>query len=177
MVRRVATRGTARDTVALAVTVVSFAGLFCACSRSGAEGAQGASVPQYPAELSADSSPADVAAVLIRALEQKDSAALAGLVAVKAESEAVESIYRRHGREANTDCNKVAAMTAGGWGASYAFVRNGSTEIVNESVDGDRAVVQATGTLQGGDACKLRIKFVREEGVWKVRAGIETEKP
>ena len=132
---------------------------------------------KYPAELSADSSPSDVAGVLIRALEEEDMATLLGLVAVKAESEAFEAIFRRHGREARTDYSRAAAMTAAGWGMSYGFVQNGSTEIVNESVDGDKAVVHATGTLQGGDACKLRIKLVREDAVWKVRAGIETDKP
>ena len=175
-VRKATDHRIARNGVLLAGMGVFLAVLVCACSRTGSEGGQGSTAPKYPGELSADSSASDVAQVLIRALEEEDKPTLMGLVAAKAESKAVEDIYRRHGREAKTDYNKVAGLTAAGWAMSYAFVKNGSVEVAKESVQGDKATVTAGARLPNGDPCRLRIKLVREDGVWKVGAGIETEK-
>ena len=169
-------RRIARNDVLLAGMGVFLAVLVCACSRAGSKGEQGSTAPKYPAELSAESSPSAVAQVLIRALEEEDTPTLMGLVAVKAESKAVEDIYRRHGREAKTDYNKVARFTAGGWAISYAFVQNGSAEVGKESVQGDKATVTAGARLPNGDPCRLRLKLVQEDGVWKVGAGIEMGK-
>jgi len=129
---------------------------------------------EYPSQLSRESSPEDVARVLIRALEEEDKETLAGLVAVKAEMAAVEAIYRRHGLRADTDPRSVAALAASGWSLTYAFMRPGETTVDHASVEGDSAVVVARATRADGAPCTLRIRLVREDGLWKVSGGIET---
>jgi len=128
----------------------------------------------YPAGLSAESSPTDVATVLIAALDSEDKATLLGLVAVEHEVEAVDAIYRRHGRASRLKPENVAAMTAAGWQATYAFFKKNETKVERETVTGDKAEVFAAGKSPLDKPCGLKIKLVREGGVWKVRAGLES---
>jgi len=128
----------------------------------------------YPADLSAQSSPTDVATVLIRALDADDAETLRGLVAVKHEVEAVDAIYRRHGRAGDTTPEKAATMAAAGWQATYLFFETNATQVERETIEKDTAEVFAAGKSPTGKPRTLKIKLVREDDVWKVRAGLET---
>ena len=129
---------------------------------------------QYPPALSSESSPMDVARVLIKALDEGDKQTLLGWVAAKAEVEAVEAIYRRHGRTADTNPEQAARLAAGGWLATYAFFQKGQTEVKRESIRGDKVIVFASGKAPDGKPRTLIIKFAREDGLWKVRAGLQS---
>lgn len=131
----------------------------------------------YQDDLSADSTPLEVARRLIRALDKDDLATLEGLVAVKAEARDVQSLYAKYGREAGLQQAvkpaRIARMTATGWQLTYAFFRPGETTVEEASVDGRQAVVYARGTRRDGRTASLRIEMVRENGLWKIRAGLK----
>ena len=144
---------------------------------AGSGGSSGGAPPaalEYPAELSSASSPSDVARVLIRALDAGDNRTMTGLVAAKAEAEAVDAIFRKHGRRANTRPEAAAALAVSGWRATYAVFRKGETEVDREAVEADTATVFARGRLRSGEARRLKITLLREDGCWKVRAGLQT---
>jgi hypothetical protein len=131
-------------------------------------------LPPYPASLSEQSSPREVVGVLIEALDEEDTQTLQGLVAVEAEMEAVRAIYRRHGRQPKQTPADVASMTATGWQLTYAFFEAGQSTVDRSDVQGDRATVFVTGRRGDGSTVRLRADLVREEGVWKVLAGLES---
>jgi hypothetical protein len=155
---------------ALACWVVLLGG----CGGESAETqAESKTLPPYPSALSAQSSPSQVAEVLIQALDEGDDQVLLGLVAVKHDIEAIDSIYSRHGREHETAPADAAALTASGWKTSYAWYQSGATYVTEETIDGDTAVVWARGlNPTTGRARELTISMVREDGVWKVAAGL-----
>ena len=131
-------------------------------------------VPPYPASLSAQSSPSQVAAVLIQGLDQGNDAVLQGLVAVKREIQAIDGIYRKHGKEHETPASDAARLTVSGWKASYAWYQPGATHVTREVVKGDTATVWAQGLNPNtGRARELTINMVWEDGVWKVAAGLQ----
>jgi hypothetical protein len=133
-------------------------------------------VIEYPEELSSASTPTEVAEVLIRALDEGDNETLGGLVASKAEAEAINKIFAKHGRRGNTRPESAAALALSGWRASYATFRKGETEVEREVVDGDTATVFTRGMLRVGKSQGLKIRMLREgppEGAWKVRAGLQ----
>jgi len=145
------------------------------CGRSGTdEEPSSGEAPEYPSTLSAQSSPEDVARVLIRALDEGDKATLLGLVAAKAATGDIEAIYRRYGRTSNTRPEAVAGLAAAGWRASYAFLQTGQTQIKREEVQGDAAAVFVTGKSRDGRTATLKISLVREDGLWKVKPGLES---
>ncbi len=129
---------------------------------------------EYPSSLSADSSPEQVATVLIKALDEKDKGTLLGLVATKAASAKIDAIYRKYGRSKKTDPVKTAGLTVVGWSSSYAFFQNGQTTTTRQVIEGDNAVVFANGTRPDGEPATLKIKLLREDGHWKVRAGLKS---
>jgi hypothetical protein len=115
--------------------------------------------------------------VLVRALDDGDNKVLVGLVAAKAEAEKIDSIFARHGRSANTPPESAAALAASGWRATYAIFEKGETEVESQEIEGDRATVYADGVLKVGEPRRLKIKMMREDGLWKVRGGLETLLP
>ena len=133
----------------------------------------------YPAGLSAESSPSDVAGVLIEALDAKDKGTLLGLAAAKDAAKEVEAIFRKHGRSSEKSGKlgklgkNAAAMVVMGWGATYKFCQAGKTTVKAESIQGNTAVVTAAAAAPDGKPKTIKIKLMREDGVWKVRAGIE----
>ena len=135
------------------------------------EGASRVSL-MYPAALSSQSSPSDVASVLIKALDENDQNTLSGLVATQEGVRAVEGIYRKHGKSGGTTPEKAAALAAAGWRATYSFLKKNETAVKSESIEGERAVVIAEGKTLAGETRTLRIELFREDGVWKVGAGI-----
>ncbi|NIM06474.1 MAG: hypothetical protein GTO55_08685 [Armatimonadetes bacterium] len=147
----------------------------CGCGRSGESEKQGSELA-YPSSLSAASTPSEVAEVLIKGLDEGDTALLMRLVAIKAEREAIDAIYRQYGRHSEFDAEKTARLAAAGWGATYAFFEAGATVITEEEVTGDTATVYAQGmNATSGQPQTLIIRLLREEGLWKVRAGIHQE--
>lgn len=129
---------------------------------------------KYPSNLSAESTPKEVAGVLIRALDEDDEATLLGLVAAKAGAEAVNEIYRKYGRNADTRPETAAWLAASGWRATYAFFQKEKTEVVREVVTGDTADVFAGGKAPDGKERTLQIRLLREDGLWKVKAGLQS---
>ena len=129
----------------------------------------------YPAALSAASTPSEVARVLVQALDAQNKATLLGLVATKAATEQVDAIYKKYGKRSPIKPEANAALAAGGWLATYSFVQSGQTEVKGERITGESATVTAAAKGPDGTARTLMIKLVREERVWKVLPGIETE--
>lgn len=146
------------------------------CKKSGEDQSSSpdAMPTEYPEGLSADSAVESVAETLIGALDGGDTEILKGLVAVKAETEAVEAIYRRHGRTSDMKPEQVEGMVVAGWRASYAFLQAGETVVDRTSVRGDTAAVFASVKRLDGTPGMLKIKFIREDGLWKVRGGLES---
>ena len=128
----------------------------------------------YPSALSAASSPTEVAQVLIKALDEEDKGTLLGLVAVKAVAKDIEAIYQKHGKTSKGAPKAAPGLAAAGWGATYAFYQTGQTTVTREEVTGESASVFAGGKAPDGSPKTLKIKMVREDGVWKVRGGLET---
>ena len=159
----------------LMLAAALFAALATGCKRSDeAPTGQPTGSFKYPEELSAQSTPEEVATLLLKALDEEDQQTLLGLVAVQAEAEAVDAIYRKYGRKSDAKPEAVAAMAAAGWAASYAFLEKGATKVESSSVEGDSAAVIASGKRLAGASSSLKIKLIREEGLWKVRAGLES---
>jgi hypothetical protein len=131
-------------------------------------------LPSYPPTLSAQSSPEEVAQILIKALDTDDGRTLRGLAAIESSSKDVSAIYRKYGKQSPMQPEDVAKLVAAGWRATYAFFESGETQIQDSTLSGDSAVVMATGKAPNGDARRLRIKLVREDGLWKVCAGLES---
>lgn len=136
--------------------------------------AESQALPPYPSALSAQSSPSQVAEVLIQALDEGNDQVLLGLVAVKHEIEAIDSIYRKHGKEHETTPADGAALAVSGWKTSYTWYQPGATYVTGERTDGDTAGVWAQGiNPTTGRARELTISMVWEDGVWKVAAGLQ----
>ena len=178
-------RGRWKRRTALFVMVMLSVSAACGCgdaarsnAPAGGEGEGKESVSPYPASLSGTSSPSDVTAVLIEALDGGDGDTLQGLVAVKAEAAMIEAIFRKHGRKHNARPEEAARLAAAGWGASYAFFKKGATAVIGEQVNGEQALVRAKGQLgANGQPRGLEIRLIREDGVWKVRAGLKSVRP
>jgi len=160
---------------ALASVLAAAAVAAAAAGCGGGDDEDGApkAVIDYPEELSAESTPTEVAEVLIRALDAGDNKIMGGLVAAKAEAEAVNAIFRKHGRRGNTRPEAAAALAVSGWRLSYATFRKWETEVAREVVEDDKATVFAKGTLRVGQPQRLKIRMLREDGCWKVRAGLQ----
>ena len=144
---------------------------------SGAEqGTQAAAAASaaYPAGLSSSSSPSEVAQALIKALDEEDEGTLLGLVAAKAVAKDIEAIFEKHGRKSKGASKAGPAFAVAGWQATYAFCQSGQTTVTREEVAGETATVFAAGKAPDGSSKTLKIKLVREDGVWKVEAGLET---
>ncbi len=159
------------------VVVVSGCGGDTDDNESGSGGSsegQSSGLLEYPSNLSGDSSPEQVATVLITALDEKDKGTLLGLVATKAASAKIDAIFRKHGRARRTEPVKAAGLTVVGWGSTYAFFQNGQTKVKRQAIEGDNAIVFASGKRPDGKAATLKIKLIREGGLWKIRAGLES---
>jgi len=128
----------------------------------------------YPAGLSSSSSPTEVAQALIKALDEEDEGTLLGLVAAKAEAKDIEAIFEKHGRKTKRALKAAPGLAAAGWQATYAFCQSGQTTVTREEVAGETATVFAAGKAPDGSPKTLKIKLVREDGVWKVKGGLET---
>jgi hypothetical protein len=153
------------------------------CGDKGAEGEsateQGANksssaLPAYPESLSAESTPTEVATVLITALDAGNNQTLLGLVAIDKGMAEMGAIYRKHGRKSPLTPAKVAVFTVTGWRASHKFVKKNETQVDRESISGETATVFAKATSPVGKPCTLQITLVREAGLWKVAPGIKS---
>ena len=105
----------------LLVLSIAVAGCGPHAPEAGDPSAEGSGSPPfaYPAELSPDSTPAEVVAVLVRGLDAKDGGLLAGLAAAEAEAEAIAEIVKGYRGEsplkrAATPAG-AARLAAAGW--------------------------------------------------------------
>ncbi len=145
------------------------------CGSGDGEEETEASLPSYPPGLSAQSSPRQVAEVLIAALDENDGRALLGLVAIEHGAGEIDAIYQKYGRESEQTPEQVARLTASGWGATYAWFQKGATRVTGERISGDTATVEAQGVNPNtGRPRLLQIDMVREDGLWKVKPGLQS---
>lgn len=153
--------------------------LFSGCRRSPeSKTEEGYSQPEeisgYGITLTMESPPEKVAELLIKGLDNGDTALLKQLVAVQHEMEAVQAIYSKYGKKSGITPEKAAALAAAGWQLTYSFLKEGQTVVTKTDVQGDTATVHAA--AKGGTNLEnryIRISLVREDGWWKVRAGIK----
>lgn len=130
-------------------------------------------ISAYGITLTRESSPREVASVLIKALDNNDEVMLTKLVAIKNEMEEFKKIYQRYGQRAKKITpEKVAITTAKGWIASYAIFEPGRTRIIGVKVEGEKAYVYCVGINSQGKERAFEIRMVREDGWWKVIAGL-----
>lgn len=145
------------------------------CGSGGGEEETEASRPSYPPGLSAQSSPRQVAEALIAALDEGDGQTLLGLVAIEHGAGEVDAIYRKYGRESDKTPAEVARLTISGWGATYAWFQKGATRVTGERISGDTATVEAQGINPNTNRPRLlQIEMVREDGLWKVKPGLQS---
>jgi len=149
--------------------------LLCGCGGGVETQSPSQELPPYPPSLSTSSSPTEVAQVLVAALDADDDRTLKGLVAAKHETDAINAIYEKHGREGSVSPNNAVNMAVAGWKLTYSWFRPGSTRIVSERLAGDTAVVEAEGVNPNtGRPRSLTIEMITEDNVWKVQAGLES---
>ena len=159
------------------VLVISGCGGNADDDESGSDGTsegQSSNLLKYPSDLSGDSSPEEVAAVLIRALDEKDKETLLGLVAAKAGARKIDAIFRKHNRARRTKPEKAAGLAVMGWSATYAFFQKGQTKVDHQVIEGNNATVFANGKRPDGKPAMIKIRLLREDGLWKVRTGIQS---
>jgi hypothetical protein len=158
---------------------LTFLTLFSGCRRS-PEGKteEGITQPEeisgYGITLTRESTPEEVAQLLIKGLDNKDTGLLKQLVAVKYETEAVDAIYSKYGKKSSVTPEKAAGLAVAGWQATYAFFKAGQTTITKTEVQGDTATVYATAKgVTNLENRYIRINLVREDNWWKATAGIK----
>jgi hypothetical protein len=145
------------------------------CGSEGSEEETEAALPSYPPGLSADSSPRQVAEVLIQALDEKDGQTLLGLVAIEHGGSEIDAIYQKYGRESDRTPEQIAGLTVSGWSATYAWFQKGATRVTGEQISGDTATVEAQGINPNtGRPRLLQIDLVQENGLWKVKPGLQS---
>jgi len=133
----------------------------------------GAGALAYPATLSPDSTPTQVAEALIEALDEKDTAALMGLVAVEAGVADIKRIFSRHGKKSNVTPQQAARLAVSGWRATYALFAEGETKVTKEKAEANTATVLAVGRNKRTDTERtLAVRLVREDNLWKVKPGL-----
>lgn len=140
--------------------------------------------PQLPAvpTLTDKTTPDDVGRIAIRALDMEDMKTLAQLAAVRSESGAAQVMSRRYGRAGTPPSpEQIGPMVAGGWRTVYAEFKRGATEITSAVVapfptqGTETATVVAAGVnAKTKQPMTLTMHLVREDGMWKVRAGMES---
>jgi len=129
-------------------------------------------ISAYGISLTRESSPKEVANLLIKGLDNDDKNILSKLVAVKYEMKEIEKIFHKYGKKANVTPEKTATITVLGWMATYAFFEKGQTTITEEKIEGDKSYVYAIGQKPNGAKRTLEIRMIREDGWWKIQAGL-----
>jgi len=136
------------------------------CGNGGSQEETEAALPSYPPGLSGESSPRQVAEVLIKALDDRDGQALLGLVAVEHGASGLDAIYAQYGRKSNKSPAQVAGLTVSGWRGTYAWFQAGATRVTVERITGETARVEAQGVNPNtGRPRLLQIEMVREDGL------------
>ena len=154
--------------------------IFSGCRNKKERGSDGGSpkpeeISAYGMTLTAESYPGKVAGLFIKALDNGDTDILKKLVAVEDARKETEAIFGKYGKATDMTSEKVSGLVIAGWKASYAFFREGQTSIFGIKVEGGNAEVYATAVNKStGKNGKILICLVKENGWWKVKAGIET---
>lgn len=127
----------------------------------------------YGITLKKESTPEEVAELLISGLDHEDEELLKKLVAVKYAKEDIDSIFRKRLRKSDVTYDQAAGFAVDGWIMTYTFCSKGETRIISTTIDGDKATVIASGRYRStGESNRIRIDLRREEGWWKVQHGI-----
>jgi len=159
--------------IAFSFLLVTIAGCRNTQKETGQQ-SQPEKVSAYGITLIRESSPREVANLLIKGLDNDDKNILSKLVAVKYGAEEVEKIFRKYGKKSNISPEKSTALAVSGWMATYAFFEQGQTAITGDKTEGDKAYVYATGRNQTSGANQnLEIRMVREDGWWKIQPGLQ----
>jgi len=152
--------------------VVTF--ITCGGKKQTAQINQPDSIAGYGIVLTEESSPRDVARLLIQALDNDDEQLLTKLVAVKYETRALKTIRRQQGAAGKKlSPEKIAVMTAAGWRGTYLSFTPGRTRITDEIICGDTAYVNIIAINLQGNELPLAIKMVHEDNLWKIPAAAE----
>ncbi|MCM8784993.1 MAG: hypothetical protein NC827_09510 [Candidatus Omnitrophica bacterium] len=127
----------------------------------------------YGITVTKDSSPAKIAELMIKGLDNEDIELLKQLVAVKHEKKEVDAIFAKYGKKSTVIPDEIANTVVAGWLLTYSFFAKGKTIITKTDIQGDRAIVYATakGRVNLEDR-HIRINFIKEDGWWKATAGI-----
>jgi len=131
-------------------------------------------ISAYGITITKESSPKEIAYLLIKGLDNDDEKLLAKLVAVKHEIEEIKKLFNKKGMrmKRKPTFEEVATLTAKGWIASYAILEPGRTRIVDEIIEGERASVYCVGINPRGKEQSFEIWFVWEDNRWKAEAGL-----
>ncbi len=142
------------------------------CKRS-EPGAEGGGAEAYDTGLTPESTPREVVELAIKGLDEDNGKLLFALVAAKDAAKGVDEIFRKHGKESPISSENTTRRAVSGWKATYVFFRKGATEVVEEQVTGDKAVVRARGVYDETDEPgMLRFDLIREDGLWKIKTGL-----
>lgn len=127
----------------------------------------------YGVKIDRNTEPMEIAKILIKALDEDDYNVLKKLVAVKTEKKAIIDIFKKYSQKPRiTEDEKIINLVVSGWILTYSFFKKGNTIITGDKVGGDSAFVYATGIKLNGSISSFEIKFIREDGYWKVLAGL-----
>lgn len=130
-------------------------------------------ISAYGLAVTAESAPREVAALLLRGLDNGDGDLLARLAAVEDIMAELERVYRRYGKESKLTREQAVRVAVSGWLAAYAAFERGATGISGERVEGKEATVYCLGrSLRTGQRRRLEVELVRENGWWKARLGL-----
>ncbi len=143
------------------------------CSQKKTEERKIEKIFAYGITLTKESSPKEVANLLIKGLDNEDEELLKKLVAVDYETKEIEKIFKNQGKKAKINKEEVADLTVSGWLLTYTFFEKGKTRVIEEEIEGDFAYVYASGIKPNGKERTIEIRMVKEEGFWKIQAGLK----
>jgi pyruvate/2-oxoglutarate/acetoin dehydrogenase E1 component len=131
-----------------------------------------AAQPTGGVAITRDSSPEDVAKLLIAAIEKSDTAVLAQLVASQHVRSDTQRITQGRKQFAKVVDNGDALAIVG-WRAKFSFLKSGSAKVASHSIDGERATVLLEAVNKQDEPVSLEVNLVREADLWKVMPGIK----
>ena len=123
-------------------------------------------------EITRDSAPAEVAQLLIDALEKSDNATLAKLVASQ-HSQSDTARITQGRKEFQTVVDNADALAVVGWKLKFATLKPATAKVASHSVEGEQAIVQIEAVNKQDVPVTLTATLVREDGWWKVMPGVK----
>ncbi|MEO0131262.1 MAG: hypothetical protein ABIK76_06190, partial [candidate division WOR-3 bacterium] len=105
------------------------------CSQKKTEERKIEKIFAYGITLTKESSPKEVANLLIKGLDNEDEELLKKLVAVDYETKEIEKIFKNQGKKAKINKEEVADLTVSGWLLTYTFFQKGKTRVIEEEIE------------------------------------------